>query len=173
MPLRVRFPRIYALDFVKEVSVEAKFGDPSLDDSFRRQVKDGSERQQWLDLVSMLDVVSLSSSSSSSNRWYYDFSGDGAFSVKEVRSNLDDVFLPSSDVVTRWVRYVPIKINVFTWRARLDRLPTRDAQSFDDWLSWFKSVRMPGAPSSSTILFRLLLIGVSIDVIVHFLGSSG
>nr|GEZ08108.1 hypothetical protein [Tanacetum cinerariifolium] len=122
MPLRVRFPRIYALDSVKEVSVAAKFGDPSLDDSFRRQVIDGSERQQWLDLVSMLDVVSLSSSS---DRWYCDFNGDGVFRVKEVRSDLDDLFLPSSDVVTRWVRYVPIKINVFTWRARLDRLPTR------------------------------------------------
>nr|GEY17251.1 hypothetical protein [Tanacetum cinerariifolium] len=109
-------------DSVKEVSVAAKFGDLSLDDSFRRQVRNGSERQQWLDLVSMLDAVSLSSSS---DRWYCDFNGDGAFRVKKVRSNLDDLFLPYSDVVTRRVRYVPIKINVFTWRARLDRLPTR------------------------------------------------
>nr|GEW14562.1 RNA-directed DNA polymerase, eukaryota [Tanacetum cinerariifolium] len=194
MPLRVRFPRIYALDSIKDVSVVAKFGDPSLDDSFRRQVRDGSERQQWLDLVSMLDAVLLSSSS---DRWYCEFNGDGAFRVKEVRSNLDDLFLPSLDVVTRWVRYVPIKINVFTWRARLDRLHTKgnlinrgvsldsplcpicglmlkdsqhlffrcdmvkcifqmifrwwnlqwvDAKSFDDWFSWFKSVRMPGKP---------------------------
>nr|GEX76094.1 RNA-directed DNA polymerase, eukaryota [Tanacetum cinerariifolium] len=194
MPLRVRFPRIYALDSVKEVYVAAKFGDPSLDDSFHRQVRDGSERQKWLDLLSMLDAVSLSSSS---DRWYCDFNGDGSFRVKEVRSNLDDLFLPSLDVVTRRVRYVPIKINVFTWRARLDRLPTRgnlinkgvsldsplcpicglmledsqhlffrcdmakcifqrichwwnlqwvDTQSFDDWLSWFKSVRMPCKP---------------------------
>nr|GEX49530.1 RNA-directed DNA polymerase, eukaryota [Tanacetum cinerariifolium] len=181
-------------DSVKEASVAAKFGDPSLDDSFRRQVRDGSERQQWLDLESMLDAVSLSSSS---DRWYCDFNGDAAFCIKEVRSNLDDLFLPFSDMVTRWVRYVPIKINVFTWRARLDRLPIKgnlinrgvsldsplcpicglmledsqhlffrcdtakcifqricrwwnlqwvDAQSFDDWLSWFKSVRMPGKP---------------------------
>nr|GEZ62046.1 RNA-directed DNA polymerase, eukaryota [Tanacetum cinerariifolium] len=75
------------VDSVKEVSVAVKFGDPSLDDSFRRQVKDGSERQQWLDLVLM-----------------FEFNGDRAFRVKEVRSNLDVLFLPYSDVVTRWVR---------------------------------------------------------------------
>nr|GEV77219.1 RNA-directed DNA polymerase, eukaryota [Tanacetum cinerariifolium] len=28
-------------------------------------------------------------------------------------------------VATRWVKYIPIKINIFTWRACLDRLPTR------------------------------------------------
>nr|GEY16562.1 RNA-directed DNA polymerase, eukaryota [Tanacetum cinerariifolium] len=139
MPLRVRFPRIYALDSVKE-----------------------------LDLVSMLDAVSLSSSS---DRWYCDFNGDGAFRVKKVRSNLDDLFLPSSDVVTRWVRCDTAKC-IFQRICRWWNLQWVDAQSFDDWLSWFKSVRMPCAPSSSTVLFRLLLIGVSIDVIVHFLGSS-
>ncbi|GJU37412.1 RNA-directed DNA polymerase, eukaryota [Tanacetum coccineum] len=26
---------------------------------------------------------------------------------------------------SRWVKYIPIKINIFAWRARLDRLPTR------------------------------------------------
>ncbi|GKA80488.1 RNA-directed DNA polymerase, eukaryota, partial [Tanacetum coccineum] len=32
---------------------------------------------------------------------------------------------PSSDVATRWVKFIPIKVNVFSWRARRDRLPTR------------------------------------------------
>nr|GEX25085.1 RNA-directed DNA polymerase, eukaryota [Tanacetum cinerariifolium] len=43
----------------------------------------------------------------------------------ELSSILDDLFLPSSVVATRWVKYIPIKINIFTWRARLDRLLTR------------------------------------------------
>ncbi|GJR49150.1 hypothetical protein Tco_1317253 [Tanacetum coccineum] len=43
----------------------------------------------------------------------------------KVRSLLDNIFLPSADVPTRWVKFVPIKINIFAWRARLDRLPTR------------------------------------------------
>ena len=35
------------------------------------------------------------------------------------------MFLPSHNVPTRWVKGVPIKINIFTWRARRDCLPTR------------------------------------------------
>nr|GEW07070.1 ribonuclease H-like domain-containing protein [Tanacetum cinerariifolium] len=35
-----------------------------------------------------------------------------------------DPFLLASEA-TRWVKYIPIKINVFNWHARLDRLPTR------------------------------------------------
>nr|GFB06520.1 RNA-directed DNA polymerase, eukaryota [Tanacetum cinerariifolium] len=42
-----------------------------------------------------------------------------------VRNYIDAIFLPSSSEVTRWVKSVPIKINIFTWRARRDCLPTR------------------------------------------------
>nr|GEV77930.1 RNA-directed DNA polymerase, eukaryota [Tanacetum cinerariifolium] len=149
----------------KEVSVAAKYGASSLDDSFRRQVRDGAESQQWSDMLSML----------------------------EIRSTLDDLFLPSSGDATRWVKYVSIMVNVFAWRARIDRLPTRgnlvtrgvtldsslcpvcslkledsqhlffrcdlakyisqricrwwnlqwvDVSSFVDWYSWFASIRM-------------------------------
>ncbi|GJU98698.1 RNA-directed DNA polymerase, eukaryota [Tanacetum coccineum] len=52
-------------------------------------------------------------------------SNDGVFKVKDVRSNIDDLFLPSHNDSTRWVKSVPIKINIFAWRARRDCLPTR------------------------------------------------
>ena len=45
--------------------------------------------------------------------------------MKEVRGILDHITLPSDDVHTRWVKFIPIKINIFVWRARLDRLSTR------------------------------------------------
>ncbi|GKC77289.1 RNA-directed DNA polymerase, eukaryota [Tanacetum coccineum] len=38
---------------------------------------------------------------------------------------IDDLFLPSSDVATRWVKFIPIQVNVFSWRARRERLHTR------------------------------------------------
>nr|GFA23640.1 RNA-directed DNA polymerase, eukaryota [Tanacetum cinerariifolium] len=60
-----------------------------------------------------------------SDRWICDLNGDGVFCVREVRTILDDIFLPSAADATRWVKYSPIKINVFAWRARLDRLSTR------------------------------------------------
>nr|GEY79588.1 RNA-directed DNA polymerase, eukaryota [Tanacetum cinerariifolium] len=59
------------------------------------------------------------------HRWICDLNGDGVFRVKEVRTILDDIFLPSAVDATRWVKFIPIKINVFAWRARLERLSTR------------------------------------------------
>nr|GEZ14286.1 RNA-directed DNA polymerase, eukaryota [Tanacetum cinerariifolium] len=73
-------------------------------------------------LTSLTDSVSLSSSF---DRWVFDLNGDGTFQVKDIRSSLDEIFLPSSDLATRWVNFIPNKINVFTWRACLDLLQTR------------------------------------------------
>nr|GEU42637.1 RNA-directed DNA polymerase, eukaryota [Tanacetum cinerariifolium] len=58
-------------------------------------------------------------------RWICDLNDDGVFCVKEVRTILDDIFLHSATDATRWVKYIPIKVNVFAWRVWLDRLPTR------------------------------------------------
>ncbi|GKD88323.1 RNA-directed DNA polymerase, eukaryota, partial [Tanacetum coccineum] len=38
---------------------------------------------------------------------------------------IDDLVLPSHSEPTRWVKLIPIKINVFMWRARRGCLPTR------------------------------------------------
>ncbi|GJZ00177.1 RNA-directed DNA polymerase, eukaryota [Tanacetum coccineum] len=51
--------------------------------------------------------------------------GDGLFRVKDVRNLLDDNFLPKSNNATRWVKFIPIKVNVFAWKVSMDRLPTR------------------------------------------------
>nr|GEZ14954.1 RNA-directed DNA polymerase, eukaryota [Tanacetum cinerariifolium] len=49
----------------------------------------------------------------------------GMFRVKDIRLVLDDMYLPEMSDATRWVKCVPIKVNMFTWRARRDQLPTR------------------------------------------------
>nr|GEX16021.1 RNA-directed DNA polymerase, eukaryota [Tanacetum cinerariifolium] len=94
-----------------DASVVVKQGAPSLDASFRRH-----------DLVSLVGGISLSVSA---NRWVCDLTGDGEFRVRDIRTTIDNLFLPSSVVATRWVKHIPIKVNIFAWRARLDRLPTR------------------------------------------------
>nr|GEZ51778.1 RNA-directed DNA polymerase, eukaryota [Tanacetum cinerariifolium] len=121
-PLRVRFSRLFALETDKESTVSSKLGSSSVDASFRRSVRDGVERQQWDDLNSVSGSVTLSAFK---DRWIYDLNGDGVFRVKDVRTILDRIFLPSAADATRWVKYIPNKINVFAWRARLDRLSTR------------------------------------------------
>ncbi|GJX11961.1 RNA-directed DNA polymerase, eukaryota [Tanacetum coccineum] len=44
---------------------------------------------------------------------------------EDVRNLLDEFFLPRADVPTRWVKNIPIKVNIFAWKLALDRLPTR------------------------------------------------
>nr|GEY62627.1 RNA-directed DNA polymerase, eukaryota [Tanacetum cinerariifolium] len=169
-PLRVRFPRLFALETDKESTVASK------------SVRDGVERQQWDDINSISNSITLFASK---DRWICDLNGDGVFRVKEVRTILDDIFLPSVADATRWVKYIPIKINVFAWRARLHRLPTtgnlvrrgvvldsslcplcglfrcdtaklvfrricrwwdldwHDLLSFSDWSAWFSAIRLP------------------------------
>nr|GEX68489.1 RNA-directed DNA polymerase, eukaryota, reverse transcriptase zinc-binding domain protein [Tanacetum cinerariifolium] len=63
--------------------------------------------------------------SSLDDRWFWDLNREGVFQVKDVRFLLDEHFLPRDSTATRWVNYVPIKINVFAWKVFLDRHPTR------------------------------------------------
>nr|GEV75395.1 RNA-directed DNA polymerase, eukaryota [Tanacetum cinerariifolium] len=122
MSFSVQFPRLFALKTDKSATVDVKWAAPSFDSSFRRLVRDGVEREQWLGMLSFLNSVSLSPSN---DRWVCDLNDDGDFRVKDIRSYLDDMFLPSLNTDTRWIKYIPLKVNVFAWRARLDRLPTR------------------------------------------------
>ncbi|GJR51498.1 RNA-directed DNA polymerase, eukaryota [Tanacetum coccineum] len=93
-PLRIRFPRLFALEMDKEVVVAIK----------------------------MQDVASVSFR----GIWTCDLTGDGEFRVKEIRNSLDNLFLPSHVEPTRWVKCIPIKINVFAWKRIGVFSPTRD-----------------------------------------------
>ncbi|GKD03336.1 hypothetical protein Tco_1178310, partial [Tanacetum coccineum] len=70
------FPRLFALELDKEIVVANKMGASSVSASFRRDVRDGAEWQQWDDLSSIMNSVVLSSSK---DRWTCDLSGDGEF----------------------------------------------------------------------------------------------
>nr|GFA53831.1 RNA-directed DNA polymerase, eukaryota, reverse transcriptase zinc-binding domain protein [Tanacetum cinerariifolium] len=98
------------MEMDKEISVASKLGFTSLEVSFRRPVRDGVERQQLIDLNLLTGSILLFSSK---DRWICDLSGDGEFRVKVARTKLDDVFLPYDSIDKRWVKYIPIKINVF------------------------------------------------------------
>ncbi|GJY50828.1 F-box domain, cyclin-like protein [Tanacetum coccineum] len=93
-----------------------------LSDSFRRPVRGGIEAQQ---LAHLQNLVGTSILSNSDDRWVCNLNGDGSFQVKNIRCLLDEYFLPNDPVATRWVKFIPININVFAWRVYLDRLPTR------------------------------------------------
>nr|GEW36184.1 hypothetical protein [Tanacetum cinerariifolium] len=51
--------------------------------------------------------------------------GSREFSVSSIRKTIDAAFLPCGNVKTRWVKEVPIKINILPWKVSNDYLPTR------------------------------------------------
>ncbi|GJT77177.1 RNA-directed DNA polymerase, eukaryota [Tanacetum coccineum] len=119
-PLCVLFPRIFALETNKDSSVAVKLS--SVTSSLRRPVRGGSESSQLSLLQEYIEGTILSSLE---DRWVWDLNGEGVFCVKDVQNLLDDVFLPKAPIATRWIKYVPIKLNVFAWKVHLNRLPTR------------------------------------------------
>ncbi|GJU32774.1 RNA-directed DNA polymerase, eukaryota [Tanacetum coccineum] len=119
--LKHLFPRLFALETIKDISVADKFRVP-ITCSFRRPVRGGLEAQQLDHLMGLIESTLLSNSE---DRWVWDLNGDGIFCVKDVRNLLDETFLPKADTPTRWIKCIPIKVNVFVWKALQDRLPTR------------------------------------------------
>ncbi|GJU76530.1 RNA-directed DNA polymerase, eukaryota [Tanacetum coccineum] len=118
---RYKFPRLYALDINKECTVADKMV-ASFTSSFRREVRGGAESLQLTQILDLLGTVILSNME---DRWIWDLNGDGEFCVKDVRNLLDVTFLPKADSPTRWIKTIPIKVNIFAWKVSLDRLPTR------------------------------------------------
>ncbi|GKE78968.1 RNA-directed DNA polymerase, eukaryota, partial [Tanacetum coccineum] len=95
LALKHKFPRLYALDNYKQITVVEKI----MVDTFRRPPRGGAEEEQ--------------------------FEATCEFSVKSVRRLIDDSILPKEKIATRWVKVMLIKINVFVWIIRLDKLLTR------------------------------------------------
>ncbi|GKD21827.1 putative reverse transcriptase domain-containing protein [Tanacetum coccineum] len=115
-------PRIFALDLRKDISVAEKLNMVSLDASFRRKPRGGLEEEQFRNLASLTSHVLLPNSI---DRWSWTLEGSGNFTVNSVRKYIDDMILPKSDSLTRWIKLIPIKINILVWKISLDCLPTR------------------------------------------------
>ncbi|GJT77269.1 hypothetical protein Tco_1043994 [Tanacetum coccineum] len=81
-----------------------------------------------------------------------------------VRMLIDDKILEVFGPKTRWIKYVPIKVNILAWRIKLDYLPTRlnlsrrdlnkniarwwdvnmtEFSSYEEWWNWFSNLRFP------------------------------
>nr|GEV19835.1 RNA-directed DNA polymerase, eukaryota [Tanacetum cinerariifolium] len=57
-------------------------------------------------------------------RWIWSLKSSGDFSVASVRKLIDDKSLLEVDSKTRWIKYVPIKVNVHAWKVKTDSFLT-------------------------------------------------
>ncbi|GJU18008.1 RNA-directed DNA polymerase, eukaryota [Tanacetum coccineum] len=71
------------------------------------------------DLVRSISLVPMN------DRWVWNLESTGDFSVSSIRRKIDEMYLPNSSESTRWVKCVPIKVNILAWKIRCDGLPTR------------------------------------------------
>ncbi|GJX70795.1 RNA-directed DNA polymerase, eukaryota [Tanacetum coccineum] len=122
MTFKSRFPRVYALESDKKITVAAKMNHNVLGFSLRRAPRDGVEMEHLRDMIAILEGVKLPAMH---DRWIWALVGSGEFSVASVRNFIDDHRLTGSPHKTRWVKVVPIKINVMALKVRFDFLPTR------------------------------------------------
>ncbi|GKD33226.1 RNA-directed DNA polymerase, eukaryota, partial [Tanacetum coccineum] len=111
-----------ALESSKDVTVSSKIGDTSLVCSFRRIPRGGIEQNQFDSLVELVRSVTIVPSA---DRWNWNLESTGIFSVASARRRIDEICLPNIGEETRWVKCVPIKINVLAWKIKTDALPTR------------------------------------------------
>ncbi|GJX33014.1 RNA-directed DNA polymerase, eukaryota [Tanacetum coccineum] len=122
LALKHKFSRLYALDNYKQITVVEKINHASMVDTFRQPPRGGAEEEQLGFLLSRMDGLILTNIP---DRWVWSLEATGEFSVKSVRQLIDDSILLKEEVAIRWVKFMPIKINVFAWRVHLDKLPTR------------------------------------------------
>ncbi|GJR47194.1 RNA-directed DNA polymerase, eukaryota [Tanacetum coccineum] len=99
--------RMYTLETCKDVSVYEKMQNTSVSDSFRREIRGGREEAQFNVLKGVAKSV----------KW----------------RKIDDVRLSNVGLKTRWVKSVPIKVNVLSWKVMVEALPTRLNMSRRDW----------------------------------------
>nr|GEW75572.1 RNA-directed DNA polymerase, eukaryota, reverse transcriptase zinc-binding domain protein [Tanacetum cinerariifolium] len=110
------------------------------------------ENEKEVTVSSKLNALNL--------EWVWSLENSGEFTVAFTRKLIDEVRLLKISDMTRWVKCVPIKVNILAWKIRSDALPTRiniskrqkdcrwwninfeEVNSFEEWKRWIVSCRM-------------------------------
>ncbi|GJS60856.1 RNA-directed DNA polymerase, eukaryota [Tanacetum coccineum] len=120
-PFKCKFPRVYALEENKHVSVGDKLN-MGLSASLRRFPRGGAENSQMNNLRHLVNEVVLSGKS---DTWIWSWEASGLFSVASAGCYIDDILCAWESAPTRWINLVPKKVNILAWRLSLNKLPTR------------------------------------------------
>ncbi|XP_071689156.1 uncharacterized protein [Rutidosis leptorrhynchoides] len=83
----------------------------------------GGRNEQYIDdLKSLLQSVSITNEE---DKVVWGPSMHGNYTISGARRIVDENILPNLQQSTRWIKFIPIKVNIFIWRVTIDKLPTR------------------------------------------------
>nr|GEY57258.1 RNA-directed DNA polymerase, eukaryota [Tanacetum cinerariifolium] len=136
---KTSFPRIYALESYTNLIVADKMAHNDTAFSLLRQPRDGVEMEQFRVLSIVIEGVLLHDMV---DRWKWTLEGSGKFYVASARKFIDNSRLIGSPKKNRWIKMVPIKVNILAWKVQFDLLHTRLNLSRKEWLAWFCSFKI-------------------------------
>ncbi|KAJ0527213.1 putative reverse transcriptase zinc-binding domain-containing protein [Helianthus annuus] len=99
-------------------------GQVSLLWKWKRPPAQGSEREELHQLNSLLESVTVTDRS---DRWIWIGEGEEVFSIAAVKKTILKGRGSSTGSNFKWCKWVPVKCNVFAWRAVINRIPTVEA----------------------------------------------
>nr|GEY09360.1 RNA-directed DNA polymerase, eukaryota, reverse transcriptase zinc-binding domain protein [Tanacetum cinerariifolium] len=148
------YPRLYALEAIKNMAVASKLSQTNLVSSFHRVPRGGVEQSQ---LDAMMDKLEGVLVVNMRDRWVWSLEGSEEFSVASVRKLIDDKTLSEISSKSRWIKVVPIKSVVessrhtfFTCHIAKDifRKVCRwwgvyftEVSNYEEWLDWILNIR--------------------------------
>ncbi|KAJ0599091.1 putative RNA-directed DNA polymerase [Helianthus annuus] len=125
-PLRQCFPNLFQLELDKKCCVRDRIvrpvSNPEASWKWKKPPCSNEELAEWLALCSLLRDISLSGEL---DKWWWDGEESGEFSIKSAKCLLDPECDTSDRFIWDWCSWLPLKCNVFAWRAEMERLPTR------------------------------------------------
>ncbi|KAL4564114.1 hypothetical protein LXL04_028166 [Taraxacum kok-saghyz] len=114
------FPRLFALETCKQATLADRIG-LGLDCwPWRRAVRDGREKEEARALAVLLADVRLTQGG---DRWVVKNGPNERFSTSWFRRLVEDADCHITGSSNLWIKWIPIKSNVFIWRLALNRLP--------------------------------------------------
>ncbi|GJW93621.1 RNA-directed DNA polymerase, eukaryota [Tanacetum coccineum] len=78
-----------------------------------------------LQLNSLAEISRMTTLVPCEDRYVWTLESDGVFSVASIRKEIDGNRFQDVSLPTRWVKSVPIKVNIIAWKVKSNALPTR------------------------------------------------